>query len=98
LYALRALGFGAGEAFSGPVEETVDCYTRAIRARQSHGTRMARTPSPASPMEACARSTMEVLEAEGERLDFIRQTPHISERMHTCAPFSPAMVWTGAAE
>jgi hypothetical protein len=27
----------AGEEFSGTVEETVDCYTRAIRARQPHG-------------------------------------------------------------
>lgn len=80
-YALRARGFGAGERFFDSVEEMVESYVRAIRARQPHGPYAVAGYSYGGVV---AFEIAKVLEAAGERVDFIgiiSQTPHISARM-----------------
>ncbi|WP_432586727.1 non-ribosomal peptide synthetase [Streptomyces sp. HD1123-B1] len=80
-YALRARGFNEGEKPFGSFEEMVDTYVRAIRARQPHGPYALAGYSYGG---AVAFEMAKVLEAEGERVDFIGSfnlPPHIKYRM-----------------
>lgn len=80
-YALRARGFNEGEKPFESFEEMVDCYVRAIRARQPHGPYAVAGYSYGG---AVAFEIAKVLEAEGERVDFtgsFNLPPHIKYRM-----------------
>jgi len=80
-YALRARGFNEGEKPFESFEEMVDCYVRAIRAKQPHGPYAIAGYSYGG---AVAFEIAKVLEAEGERVDFtgsFNLPPHIKYRM-----------------
>ncbi|MFF7650007.1 AMP-binding protein [Streptomyces sp. NPDC007983] len=80
-YALRARGFNEGEKPFESFQEMVDCYVRAIRARQPHGPYAVAGYSYGG---AVAFEIAKALEAEGERVDFtgsFNLPPHIKYRM-----------------
>jgi acyl-CoA synthetase (AMP-forming)/AMP-acid ligase II/thioesterase domain-containing protein len=81
IYALRARGFGAGEPYFEDFDEMVQCYVRAIRAKQPHGPYAV---SGYSYGGAVAFEIAKVLESRGERVDFVgvfNLPPHIKYRM-----------------
>ncbi|MFJ9845006.1 AMP-binding protein [Kitasatospora sp. NPDC101155] len=80
-YALRARGFNEGEKPFATFEEMVDCYVAGIRARQPHGPYALAGYSFGA---AVAFEIAKVLEAQGERVDFVGSfnlPPHIKYRM-----------------
>ncbi|MCB5181541.1 non-ribosomal peptide synthetase [Streptomyces antimicrobicus] len=80
-YALRARGFNEGEKPFVSFEEMVDTYVDAIRSRQPHGPYALAGYSYGA---AVAFEIAKVLEAEGERVDFVGSfnlPPHIKYRM-----------------
>ncbi|MFJ3229982.1 AMP-binding protein [Streptomyces sp. NPDC086787] len=80
-YALRARGFGPGEKPFESFAEMARTYTDAIRARQPHGPYAIAGYSFGA---AVAFEVAKLLEAEGERVDFLGSfnlPPHIKYRM-----------------
>ncbi|MFF9870490.1 AMP-binding protein [Streptomyces sp. NPDC013953] len=80
-YALRARGFNEGEKPFTSYEEMVDTYVTAIRARQPHGPYALAGYSYGASV---AFEIAKVLEAGGERVDFVGSfnlPPHIKYRM-----------------
>ncbi|MFI6108989.1 AMP-binding protein [Streptomyces sp. NPDC051310] len=80
-YALRARGFNEGEKPFGSYAEMVDTYAAAIRARQPHGPYALAGYSYGASV---AFEIAKVLEAGGERVDFVGSfnlPPHIKYRM-----------------
>jgi acyl-CoA synthetase (AMP-forming)/AMP-acid ligase II/thioesterase domain-containing protein len=80
-YALRARGFGAGEAHFDSFEEMVACYVQAIRAQRPAGPYAIAGYSYGG---AVAFEIAKVLESKGERVDFVgifNLPPHIKDRM-----------------
>lgn len=81
-YALRARGFNPGERPFESFAEMVDTYVRAIRSRQPHGPYAVAGYSYGG---AVAFEIAKVLEAQGERVDFVGSfnlPPHIKYRMN----------------
>ncbi|MEW2118876.1 non-ribosomal peptide synthetase [Streptomyces sp. NPDC005474] len=81
-YALRARGFNAGEKPFESFEEMVSTYVDAIRAKQPHGPYAVAGYSYGG---AVAFEIAKVLEAQGERVDFVGSfnlPPHIKYRMN----------------
>ncbi|WP_030590841.1 non-ribosomal peptide synthetase [Streptomyces anulatus] len=81
-YALRARGFNEGEKPFTSFEEMVDTYVAAIRERQPHGPYAVAGYSFGG---AVAFEMAKVLEAAGERVDFVGSfnlPPHIKYRMN----------------
>ncbi|WP_405823207.1 non-ribosomal peptide synthetase [Streptomyces sp. NBC_01390] len=81
-YALRARGFNPGETPFESFAEMVDTYVRAIRSRQPHGPYAVAGYSYGG---AVAFEIAKVLEAQGERVDFVGSfnlPPHIKYRMN----------------
>ena len=81
-YALRARGFNPGEKPFQSFTEMVDTYVRAIRSRQPHGPYAVAGYSYGG---AVAFEIAKVLEAQGERVDFVGSfnlPPHIKYRMN----------------
>ncbi|MFF4500609.1 alpha/beta fold hydrolase [Streptomyces sp. NPDC001401] len=81
-YALRARGFNPGEKPFESFAEMVDTYVRAIRSRQPHGPYAVAGYSYGG---AVAFEIAKVLEAQGERVDFVGSfnlPPHIKYRMN----------------
>ncbi|WP_307629589.1 non-ribosomal peptide synthetase [Streptomyces turgidiscabies] len=81
-YALRARGFNAGEKPFESFEEMVATYVDAIRATQPHGPYAVAGYSYGG---AVAFEIAKVLEAQGERVDFVGSfnlPPHIKYRMN----------------
>ncbi|GAA2711363.1 MULTISPECIES: non-ribosomal peptide synthetase [Streptomyces] len=81
-YALRARGFGEHEKPFATFEQMVDTYVDAIRARQPHGPYALAGYSFGA---AVAFEIAKVLEAAGERVDFLGSfnlPPHIKYRMN----------------
>ncbi|WP_224367949.1 AMP-binding protein [Hyalangium versicolor] len=81
-YALRARGFNEGETYFTSFPEMVDCYARAIRAKQPKGPYALAGYSYGG---AVAFEIAKVLEAQGERVDFVgifNLPPHIKYRMN----------------
>ncbi|MFJ1808370.1 MULTISPECIES: alpha/beta fold hydrolase [unclassified Streptomyces] len=80
-YALRARGFNSGEKPFESFEEMVATYVDAIRAKQPHGPYAVAGYSYGA---AVAFEVAKVLEAQGERVDFVGSfnlPPHIKYRM-----------------
>ncbi|MGI5531144.1 alpha/beta fold hydrolase [Streptomyces syringium] len=80
-YALRARGFNEHEKPFASFTEMVDTYVAAIRSRQPHGPYAVAGYSYGG---AVAFEIAKVLEAEGERVDFVGSfnlPPHIKYRM-----------------
>lgn len=80
-HALRARGFGAGESYFGSFAEMVRTYVDAVRAEQPHGPYALAGYSYGG---AVAFEMAKVLEAQGERVDFVgifNLPPHIKDRM-----------------
>lgn len=80
-YALRARGFNPGEKPFGSMEEMVSTYVAAIREKQPQGPYAVAGYSYGG---AVAFEIAKVLEAEGERVDFVGSfnlPPHIKYRM-----------------
>ncbi|KUJ64398.1 peptide synthetase [Streptomyces albus subsp. albus] len=80
-YALRARGFNEGEKPFESFEEMVTTYVAAIRERQPHGPYAVAGYSYGG---AVAFEIAKVLEAQGERVDFVGSfnlPPHIKYRM-----------------
>ncbi|HEY5833414.1 non-ribosomal peptide synthetase [Streptomyces sp.] len=80
-YALRARGFNPGEKPFESFDEMVATYVRAIRAKQPHGPYAVAGYSYGG---AVAFEIAKVLEADGERVDFVGSfnlPPHIKYRM-----------------
>ncbi|MBI0376492.1 non-ribosomal peptide synthetase [Streptomyces albiflaviniger] len=80
-HALRARGFNEGEKPFTSFQEMVECYVEAIRARQPHGPYAVAGYSYGG---AVAFEIAKVLEAQGERVDFVGSfnlPPHIKYRM-----------------
>ncbi len=80
-YALRARGFNRGEKPFTSFPEMVCAYVEAIRAKQPHGPYAVAGYSYGG---AVAFEIAKVLEAEGERVDFVGSfnlPPHIKYRM-----------------
>ncbi len=67
-HALRARGFGEGEAYFATFDEMVSTYTAAIRKRQPHGPYAVAGYSLGGPV---AFEIAKRLEAQGERVAFI---------------------------
>ncbi|MGW2642377.1 alpha/beta fold hydrolase [Streptomyces sp. NPDC001348] len=81
-YALRARGFNPGEKPFESFAEMVDTYVTAIRSRQPHGPYAVAGYSYGG---AVAFEIAKVLEAQGERVDFVGSfnlPPHIKYRMN----------------
>ncbi|RCG24494.1 alpha/beta fold hydrolase [Sphaerisporangium album] len=81
-YALRARGFGEGETHFTSFGEMVDTYVAAITARQPHGPYAIAGYSYGG---AVAFEIAKVLEARGERVDFVgifNLPPYIRSRMN----------------
>lgn len=81
-YALRARGFNEGETHFTSFPEMVDCYVRAIRARQPSGPYAVAGYSYGG---AVAFEIAKVLESQGERVNFVgifNLPPHIKYRMN----------------
>lgn len=81
-YALRARGFGANEDYFRTFDEMVQCYARAIRDKQPKGPYAVAGYSYGGVV---AFEIAKVLEAEGERVEFVgifNLPPHIKSRMH----------------
>lgn len=81
-YALRARGFNPGEKPFESFEEMVSTYVDAIRAKQPHGPYAVAGYSYGG---AVAFEIAKVLEAQGERVDFVGSfnlPPHIKYRMN----------------
>ncbi|MFE0106729.1 AMP-binding protein [Streptomyces sp. NPDC059009] len=81
-HALRARGFNDGEKPFATFEEMVDRYVEAIRERQPHGPYAVAGYSYGG---AVAFEIAKVLEAQGERVDFVGSfnlPPHIKDRMN----------------
>lgn len=81
-YALRARGFNTGEKPFESFEEMVATYVDAIRAKQPHGPYAVAGYSYGA---AVAFEMAKVLEAQGERVDFVGSfnlPPHIKYRMN----------------
>lgn len=81
-YALRARGFNEGEKPFENFEEMVATYVDAIRAKQPHGPYAVAGYSYGG---AVAFEMAKVLEAQGERVDFVGSfnlPPHIKYRMN----------------
>lgn len=90
-YALRAMGFNAGEPYFGSMAEMVGTYVQAIRAQQ-----------PAGPYAIAGYSyggvvafeIAKALESQGERVDFVgifNLPPHIKARMMELDPIEGAV-------
>jgi thioesterase domain-containing protein len=80
-YALRARGFNRGEKPFTSFAEMVDTYVEAIRATQPHGPYAVAGYSYGG---AVAFEIAKVLQAQGERVDFVGSfnlPPHIKYRM-----------------
>ncbi|TLS47363.1 alpha/beta fold hydrolase [Streptomyces montanus] len=80
-YALRARGFNPGETPFESMAEMVDTYVQAIRAKQPHGPYALAGYSYGG---AVAFEMAKVLQAQGERVDFVGSfnlPPHIKYRM-----------------
>jgi acyl-CoA synthetase (AMP-forming)/AMP-acid ligase II/thioesterase domain-containing protein len=80
-YALRARGFNPGEKPFESFDEMVSTYVQAIRAKQPHGPYAVAGYSFGA---AVAFEIAKVLEADGERVDFVGSfnlPPHIKYRM-----------------
>ena len=80
-YALRARGFNPGETPFGSFAEMARSYADAIRAKQPHGPYALAGYSFGA---AVAFEVAKLLEAEGERVDFLGSfnlPPHIKYRM-----------------
>ncbi|MFD3515411.1 AMP-binding protein [Streptomyces sp. NPDC058657] len=80
-YALRARGFNPGEKPFGSFMEMAGTYVEAIRSRQPHGPYAIAGYSFGA---AVAFEVAKLLEAEGERVDFLGSfnlPPHIKYRM-----------------
>ncbi|MDO0937289.1 non-ribosomal peptide synthetase [Streptomyces sp. DG2A-72] len=80
-YALRARGFNPGEKPFESFDDMVATYVEAIRAKQPHGPYAVAGYSYGG---AVAFEIAKVLEAEGERVDFVGSfnlPPHIKYRM-----------------
>ncbi|MFG3016100.1 AMP-binding protein [Streptomyces cinerochromogenes] len=80
-YALRARGFNPGEKPFGTFDEMARTYADAIRARQPHGPYALAGYSFGA---AVAFEVAKLLEADGERVDFLGSfnlPPHIKYRM-----------------
>ncbi|CAJ4380583.1 non-ribosomal peptide synthetase [Burkholderia pseudomallei] len=80
-YALRARGFNEGETYFSSFDEMVNTYVDAIRKRQPHGPYAVAGYSYGG---AVAFEIAKVLEAQGERVDFVGSfnlPPHIKYRM-----------------
>lgn len=78
-YALRARGFNEGEAYFSSMDELVETYVAAIRARQPHGPYAIAGYSFSGPV---AFEIAKVLEAAGEEVAFlasIDMRPYIVE-------------------
>lgn len=81
-YALRARGFGPGEQPFESWAELAGCYAEAIRARQPHGPYAIAGYSFGA---AAAFEVAKILEASGERVDFLGSIdlgPHIGGMDH----------------
>ncbi|MFJ5811442.1 AMP-binding protein [Streptomyces sp. NPDC093093] len=81
-HALRARGFNEGEKPFVSFEQMVDCYVDAIRATQPHGPYAVAGYSYGA---AVAFEIAKILEAQGERVDFVGSfnlPPHIKYRMN----------------
>ncbi|WP_051952882.1 non-ribosomal peptide synthetase [Methylocapsa aurea] len=90
-YALRARGFNEGEAFFTRFDEMVGVYVEAIRRRQPNGPYAIAGYSYGG---AVAFEIAKVLEAQGERVDFIgvfNLPPHIKYRMDELDPIEGAV-------
>lgn len=90
-HTLRARGFGAGEPYFASFDEMVQCYVRAIRAEQPAGPYAVAGYSYGG---AVAFEIAKVLEAMGERVDFVgifNLPPHIQDRMHELDPTEGAV-------
>jgi len=80
-YALRARGFGVGEPYFETFDEMVEIYVQAIQSVQSSGPYAIAGYSYGG---AVAFEIAKMLEAQGERVDFIgifNLPPHIRYRM-----------------
>ncbi|MFI6641238.1 AMP-binding protein [Streptomyces sp. NPDC050504] len=80
-YALRARGFNEHEKPFRTFEEMVDCYVAGIRSKQPHGPYALAGYSFGAVV---AFEIAKILEAEGERVDFVGSfnlPPHIKYRM-----------------
>jgi thioesterase domain-containing protein len=80
-YALRARGFDKGEKPFATLEQMIDCYVDAIRARQPHGPYAIAGYSYGGVV---AFEIAKVLRDQGERVDFVGSfnlPPHIKYRM-----------------
>lgn len=90
-YALRARGFNEGETYFETFDEMVSVYVEAIRKRQPHGPYAVAGYSYGG---AVAFEIAKVLEAQGERVDFIGSfnlPPHIKYRMDELDPVEGAV-------
>ncbi|WP_243729356.1 non-ribosomal peptide synthetase [Paludibacterium purpuratum] len=90
-YALRARGFNEGESYFTDFDEMVSTYVAAIRARQPHGPYAIAGYSYGG---AVAFEIAKVLEAAGERVDFVgifNLPPHIKHRMSEFDPVRGAV-------
>lgn len=90
-HALRARGFNEGEVFFTRFDEMVESYVEAIRARQPQGPYAIAGYSYGG---AVAFEIAKVLEAQGERVDFVgifNLPPHIKYRMDELDPVEGAV-------
>jgi acyl-CoA synthetase (AMP-forming)/AMP-acid ligase II/thioesterase domain-containing protein/acyl carrier protein len=81
-YALRARGFNEGETYFASFPEMVDCYVRAIRAKQPSGPYAVAGYSYGG---AVAFEIAKLLESQGEQVNFVgifNLPPHIKYRMN----------------